>query len=97
MQSTNNRIANSAVTSIGPTGINASGARDDSTNYLFADVQGIATQSFAPKLILFDAGAAWRPFERIPHLEFRAGSSGTLDIRSHEQSILFYGAVRVIF
>ena len=69
----------------------------DSTNYLFADVQGIATQSFTPKVVLFDAGAAWRPFERIPKLEFRAGSSGTIDLRLHEQSILFYGAVRVIF
>lgn len=69
----------------------------DPTNYVFADVQGIATQSFTPKVILFDAGAAWRPFECVPHLEFRAGSSGTIDLRVKEQNVLFYGSVRVIF
>ncbi len=38
VQSTNNRIANSNITSIGPVGISASGAREDSTNYLFDGV-----------------------------------------------------------
>jgi hypothetical protein len=65
--------------------------------YLFTDVQAVATQSFTPKLVNYDAGAAWRPFERLPLLEFRLGSEGVIDLRLREANLTFYGAARVTF
>ncbi|MEO8028995.1 MAG: carboxypeptidase regulatory-like domain-containing protein, partial [Bryobacteraceae bacterium] len=50
VQSTNNRVANNAAANIGPTGINASGAREDSTNYLF---DGINLSDMAQNQISF--------------------------------------------
>ena len=65
--------------------------------YLFADAQGVATEAFTPKLVIFDAGPAWRPFRRFPHFEFRAGAEGVIDLRLREPSVTWYGSARVVY
>ncbi len=65
--------------------------------YLFGDVQFIASRSFQPTLINFDAGLAARPFATIPRLEFRLGSQDILALQGVELDASVYLAIRYVY
>jgi hypothetical protein len=71
--------------------------------YLFGDVTYIGEKYLQPKLLLYDVGAAGRPFslwERFKDWgtwEIRLGVSNTADLQLHNVQNLWYGAVNVIF
>jgi hypothetical protein len=65
--------------------------------YLYADLTGTGTRSFAMKLARADAGLAVRPVPGAPRLEFRLGTADTWDLSAHEVETGLYGEVRLIF
>jgi hypothetical protein len=65
--------------------------------YLYLDSQLIGTRSFGAKLVDLDAGAAVRPFRRVPALEFRFGSEDTYDLQLREIETSLYLGVRFVF
>jgi hypothetical protein len=65
--------------------------------YLFGDATLIGERSFKPKLLLFDVGAAARPFSSNRHWEFRLGAENTADFEVHSVLNLWYVSVRCIF
>jgi hypothetical protein len=65
--------------------------------YAFADALLIGKESFVPKLLYLDTGVAFRPFRKVPRLEFRLGAENTWDFEAGPGRTLWYGAVRVIF
>jgi hypothetical protein len=65
--------------------------------YLYGDVQLIGTQGWTPKMLCLDGGVAFRPFVKIPRLEFRLGSADSFDLQIHETETTVYGAVRFVY
>ena len=65
--------------------------------YLYGDGQFIATQSFTPKVLKLDVGAAARPFDAFPRLEFRIGTDAMFDLQNNDTEPGVYGAVRFTF
>jgi hypothetical protein len=65
--------------------------------YLYGDVEFLAEQSFAPKLLTADGGMAVRPFPGLGRLEFRLGSENLYDLQAHELETGLYGSVQLIF
>jgi hypothetical protein len=67
-------------------------------SYLFGDVAGITDDDLSLRMLYGDAGLATRPFLVLPALEFRVGATETYDVRvQHNNRVLVYGAVRVVF
>ena len=66
-------------------------------SYLYFDGQYIADESFMPRLLLYDAGVAVRPFPTLQNLEFRMGGSGVYDIQYHYDRSIGYLGVRLQF
>jgi hypothetical protein len=65
--------------------------------YLFGDVTFQAARSFTPRMLLFDCGAAARPFPAAPRLEFRLGAEGAYDLHPNDLEIGLYLGVRLVF
>jgi hypothetical protein len=65
--------------------------------YAFADAQFIGERGVQPKLLLFDLGAAGRPFHACQQCEFRLGVESTGDFQVHTVQNLWYVSVRFIF
>jgi hypothetical protein len=65
--------------------------------YLFGDATSISERSFQPRLLLFDVGAAARPFPSCRQWEFRSGVENTGDFRDHNVQNLWYVSARFIF
>ena len=66
-------------------------------SYLFFDGQFEAETAFTPRLLLYDAGLAVRPWEGFQNLEFRIGVSGTYDVQVPKDLSLGYLGVRLQF
>jgi hypothetical protein len=67
-------------------------------SYVFFDGEGINDNGFSPRLLYLDTGLAVRPFLALPALEFRLGGSDTYDARvQHNNRVLVYGAIRILF
>ncbi len=67
-------------------------------SYLFVDVLGVTDNDLSLRMLYGDAGMATRPFLAVPALEFRVGATDTYDLRvQHNNRVLVYGAVRVVF
>lgn len=66
--------------------------------YAFADATFIGgNHGIQPKLLLFDVGAAARPFSACPQCEFRLGVDNTADIQVGNVQNLWYLSFRYIF
>jgi hypothetical protein len=65
--------------------------------YAFADTTFLSERSMRPKLLLFDLGAATRPFRSCQHWEFRLGAENTADFEAHSVLNLWYVSLRCIF
>ena len=65
--------------------------------YLFGDFTYISEKSFAPRLLLFDVGAAARPFRRCQQFELRLGVDSTGDLQVHNVQNLWYASFRFIY
>jgi len=65
--------------------------------YLYGDGEFLGTRSFTPKLLQFDAGVAFRPWDLSPRLEFRIGTQGCYDLRYNDLERTLYGAVRIVY
>jgi hypothetical protein len=71
--------------------------------YAFGDVTFISERSLHPKLLLFDAGlaarpfSAWQTFSAWRDWEFRLGVENTADLQAGNVQNLWYASVRVIF
>lgn len=65
--------------------------------YAFCDASYLSERSFQPKLLLFDAGLAIRPFHCCRQCEFRLGAENTVDVDVHKDLSLWYLAVRYIY
>jgi hypothetical protein len=67
-------------------------------SYLYFDGQGISDDDLSLRLLYLDAGLAARPFLSLPALEFRLGATDTYDLRvQHNNRVLAYGAIRILF
>lgn len=64
-------------------------------SYLYGDFKFTAQRTITPRLLEADAGWAIRPFEQMRNVEFRAGSSLTVDLQDHVTRDLLYGSVRL--
>jgi hypothetical protein len=65
--------------------------------YLFGDAQYVGEQSFQPRLLLFDVGAAVRPLRSWQQWEFRLGAENTGDVGAHNVQNLWYVSVRYVY
>jgi hypothetical protein len=65
--------------------------------YFFADAEYISERSFEPRLLLFDVGAAVRPFHSHQQWEFRVGTENTADVQARKLDNLWYLSLRFIY
>ena len=65
--------------------------------YLYGDVSYISERALRPRLLLFDAGIAVRPFRSCRQCEFRLGVEDTADLRVRNDLNLWYVALRYIY
>jgi len=65
--------------------------------YLFADTTLITETTVTPKLLLLDAGIAYRPFSNDQSWEFRVGSSDIFDLQANVTQTTVYIAARLIY
>jgi hypothetical protein len=65
--------------------------------YLFTDDTFLTNNSLRPALFTTDTGIAYRPFDRLPRLEFRLGSQDTIDLLNNDAETSAYVALRWIF
>jgi hypothetical protein len=65
--------------------------------YLFTDDTFLADRAFRPAMFTTDTGIAYRPFARIPRLEFRLGTEDTVDMLNTDIETSAYLSARYIF
>ncbi|MHB1423843.1 MAG: hypothetical protein ACYC3I_11735 [Gemmataceae bacterium] len=65
--------------------------------YLFTDDTFLTDKSFQPALFNTDSGIAYRPFDRVPRLEFRLGTADTVDLLNVDVETSAYVSLRYIF
>ena len=66
-------------------------------SYLYFDGQYISDNTYAPRLLEYDAGLAYRPFDHVQTVEFRFGGSGVYDTQYHYDRSLGYVSLRFQF
>jgi hypothetical protein len=65
--------------------------------YLFSDDTLISDKSFQPTLFTTDSGIAYRPFDRLPRMEFRLGTEDSFDLLNSDAETSAYVSLRYIF
>lgn len=65
--------------------------------YLFTDDTFLCDRAFRPALVSMDSGIAYRPFNRVPRLEFRLGTADTADLLNTDFETSAYLSLRYIF
>jgi hypothetical protein len=69
----------------------------DWPGYAFLDASFLSESSLQPKLLLIDAGVAFRPFSSHQQWEFRLGVENTADLPNHTVYNLWYVSARFLF
>ena len=66
--------------------------------YAYEDIQLVGTTGFQPKILQFDAGAAFRPLFETNRWEFRVGWAGTYsDLLTHDLEKMLYVSIRFTY
>ena len=65
--------------------------------YAYGDLQFIASRSFTPTLLNWDAGLAARPFSSLSRLEFRIGTLGMFTLHGGDAEKSMYLSMRYVF